>query len=106
VRFDDTKPEEGHTERNSPMPTVTNNTKRPLVVPLPQGKKLHLGPGKSGEIAANAVEHAALKKLAEAGEIEISLESSGASDAPGGPKFNRPGGGGAASGIKRRGGDR
>jgi len=89
------------------MPSVTNTTKRPLIIPLPRGKKLHLGPGKSGEIAANAVDHAALKKLVESGEVEISLESSGATGAPGsGGKHNRPGAGGASSGIIRRSGDR
>lgn len=88
------------------MPSVTNTTKKPLIIPLPRGKKLHLGPGKSGEIAANAVEHAALKKLVEAGEVEISLESAGTPGAPGGPKNNRPSAGGASSGIIRRSGDR
>ena len=87
------------------MPSVTNTTKRPLIIPLPRGKKLHLGPGKSGEIAANAVEHAALKKLVETGEIEISLESSGAIDTPGGGK-HRPTAAGPSGGIKRRSGDR
>jgi len=87
------------------MPSVTNTTKRPLIIPLPRGKKLHLGPGKSGEIAANAVDHAALKKLVESGEIEISRESSGVIDAPGGTKY-RTTAGGPPSGIKRRSGDR
>jgi hypothetical protein len=87
------------------MPSVTNTTKRPLIIPLPRGKKLHLGPGKSGEIAANAVDYAALKKLVEAGELEITRESSGAIDTPGGAK-QRTSAGGPPSGIKRRGGDR
>ena len=87
------------------MPSVTNTTKRPLIIPLPRGKKLHLGPGKSGEIAANAVDHPALKKLVEAGELEITRESSGATDAPGGAK-QRTYAGGHPSGINRRSGDR
>ena len=87
------------------MPSVTNKTKRPLIIPLPRGKKLHLGPGKSGEIAANAVDHASLKKLVEAGDLEITLESTGVIDAPGGAR-QRAFAGGHASGIKHRGGDR
>jgi hypothetical protein len=87
------------------MPSVTNKTKRPLIVPLPHGKKLHLGPGKSGEIAANAVEHAALKKLVDAGELEVTRESSGTSDATGDAK-RRTSAAGHFSGSIRRSGDR
>jgi hypothetical protein len=87
------------------MPRVTNNTQRPLIVPLPHGKKMHLGPGKSGEIAANAVDHAALKKLVEAGELEVTRESSGTVDTTGGAK-HRTSAGGHTSGIIRRSGDR
>jgi hypothetical protein len=87
------------------MPSVTNKTKRPLIVPLPHGKKLHLGPGKSGEIAANAVDHAALKKLVEAGELEVTRESSGTIDATGSAK-QRTSAGGYSSGNIRRSGDR
>lgn len=57
--------------RPTPMPTITNTTKRPVVVPLPQGKKLHLGPAKSGEVTAKALEHPPLVELVEAGTIEV-----------------------------------
>lgn len=87
------------------MPSVTNKTKRPLIIPLPRGKKLHLGPGKSGEIASNAVDHAPLKQLVEAGELEITRESSGPIEATGGAK-HRKSAGGHTSGIIRRSGDR
>jgi hypothetical protein len=87
------------------MPSVTNKTKRPLIVPLPRGKKLHLGPGKSGEIASNAIDHAALKKLVEAGELEVTRESSGTIDATGGGK-QRTSAEGHISGSIRRSGDR
>jgi len=53
------------------MKTVKNNTRTPVKVPLPRGKSLHLGPGKSGQIRDEAAEHPALKKLVEAGDIEI-----------------------------------
>jgi len=87
------------------MTTVSNKTKRPLSVPLPGGKKLHLGPGKSGQITSGASEHAQLKKMIEAGEIEILAE--GQRPADGGPEGKRghaqPG---RSQGIGRRGGDR
>lgn len=53
------------------MKTVSNKTRRPLSIPLPRGKTLHLGPGKTGQISSTAVEHPGLKKLLDAGEIEI-----------------------------------
>ncbi len=53
------------------MATITNKTRKPLSIPLPGGKKLRLGPLKSGEISPKAVDHPPLKKLIEAGEVEI-----------------------------------
>ena len=53
------------------MATITNKTLKALAVPLPGGKKLRLGPLKSGEIAPKAVDHPAVQKLIEAGEVEI-----------------------------------
>lgn len=65
------------------MKTISNKTQKPLSVPLPRGKTLHLGPGKSGQIASGADEHPALKRLIEAGEIEITWEGSGSPDVSG-----------------------
>ena len=53
------------------MKTISNKTRRPLSVPLPRNKTLHLGPGKTGQIASEAADHPPLKKMVEAGEIEI-----------------------------------
>jgi len=53
------------------MPAVNNKTHKPLSVPLPGGKTLHLGPGKTGQISAKAATDARLLRLVEAGEIEI-----------------------------------
>jgi hypothetical protein len=53
------------------MKTVRNTTPRPLAVPLPGGKALHLGPRKTGEIATQAAEHPPLVRLVEAGELEV-----------------------------------
>jgi hypothetical protein len=53
------------------MRTIQNKTRRPLRIPLPGGKFLHLAPGKTGQIADRAVERPAFKKLIDAGEIEL-----------------------------------
>ena len=53
------------------MTTISNKTQRPVRVPLPSGKVLHLGPGKTGQISSNAVEHPQLKALVDTGTIEI-----------------------------------
>jgi hypothetical protein len=56
------------------MRSVTNKTNKPLAVPLPRGKLLRLGPRKTGQISSDDVEHPPLKKMAEAGDIEIHEE--------------------------------
>ena len=53
---------------------ITNLTKKPLSVPLPGGKKLFLGPGKSGQINWKAAERPAVKKLIESGEVKVSQD--------------------------------
>lgn len=53
------------------MKTIRNTTHQPLRVPLPQGKVLHLGPMKEGEIGAGAEDHPPFKELVEAGKIEV-----------------------------------
>jgi len=94
------------------MKTIVNKTPLPLRVPLPGGKVLHLGPGKSGQVADSAVEHNALRKLVEGGKIEIQGEGSGSSSGDGsggGDSPHAPGGrsgGGKATNVHRRGGQR
>ncbi len=89
------------------MKTVSNKTQRPLSVPLPGGKTLHLGPGKTGQISYNAVEHPGLKKLVDAGDIEILKEGPRPADGAGGGKKGRRAVHGHASGSGiRRSGDR
>ncbi len=56
---------------------ITNKTRKSLSLPLPGGKKLFLGPGKTGQVSQKALEHPPLVKLLEAGDIET---------AEGGPK--------------------
>ncbi len=50
---------------------IKNKTKRALSIALPGGKKLRLGPMTTGQIAPKAAEHPPVKKLIEAGELEI-----------------------------------
>lgn len=89
------------------MKIIKNKTNRPLRVPLPRGKTVHLGPGKSGQVTTEAAEYARLKKLVDAGEIELVEESEG----DGGTGSGGGGGGGArhghgGGGVMRRSGDR
>jgi hypothetical protein len=89
------------------MKVITNKTEKPLSVPLPRGRRLYLGPGKTGQIASNASVHPPLKKLVDAGKIEIFDESSQSTTESGGGKSGRtwmPGHGSSIAG--RRGGDR
>ncbi len=53
------------------MKTIKNKTKKPVSVPLPHGKRLFLGPGKTGQIASKAAAHPPVVALVEAGEVEI-----------------------------------
>jgi hypothetical protein len=53
------------------MKTIKNLTYRPLRIALPGGKTLHLGPAQSAKVADAAIDRPALKKLLEAGEIEV-----------------------------------
>lgn len=51
--------------------SITNKTRGALKVPLPHGKALHLGPGQTGGLSPHDADHPPLKKLVEAGKIEI-----------------------------------
>lgn len=88
------------------MPSVSNKTHRPLSVPLPGGKSLHLGPGKSGEVAAAALGHGPLKKLAEAGDIEIVMAGPRSVDNATSGKKGRAWQGHTSAAGGRRSGDR
>ena len=69
----DTEPP-AHLDRPFPeteMASISNKTPKPLRVPLPQGKTLHLGAGKTGQVNAKALQHPPLLKLVEAGDLEI-----------------------------------
>ena len=53
------------------MRTIRNTTRLPLRIPLRGGKVLHLGPAKTGQVADDAVERGALRKMLESGAVEI-----------------------------------
>jgi hypothetical protein len=89
------------------MKTVSNKTQRPVSVPLPRGKTLHLGPGKTGHISSKDVEYPQLKKLIDAGEIEVLGEGPEPIDgAAGGKKRRTSMDGHTSGGGGRRSGDR
>ncbi len=50
---------------------IKNKTPRAITVPLPRGKKLHLGPGLTGHIGDKATEYPKFMALVESGDIEI-----------------------------------
>ncbi|MFT4648697.1 MAG: hypothetical protein ACI87O_003249 [Planctomycetota bacterium] len=50
---------------------ISNKTHRPLRVPLPGGKKLHLAANGKAKIMPKAAEHPAVLKLIEEGVVEI-----------------------------------
>ncbi len=85
------------------MPAVSNKTNKPLSVPLPGGKTLHLGPGQTGQIAARAAEGAALKKLVEAGELELVGDDSQYGAGASGARRGRGTGFPSPGGIRRTG---
>jgi len=63
------------------MKTVHNLTRAPLRVPLPGGKILHLGPGKTGTISDAAIEAPGVQRLIRSKSIEIvGSDEGGSSD--------------------------
>lgn len=65
------------------MKTIVNKTFKPLKIRLPGGKTLYLGPMKSGQISDQAAEEESLRKLVQAGEVEIQGEAAHATGAGG-----------------------
>jgi hypothetical protein len=56
------------------MKTILNKTNGPLKIRLSRGKTLRIGPGKEGQIATLDGERESVKKLIEAGNIEVVSE--------------------------------
>jgi len=53
------------------MKTIVNKTRRPLKIELSQGRVLRLGPAKEGQITTHDAERESLKRIVEAGDVEI-----------------------------------
>jgi len=66
------------------MRTIRNLTMRPLRVSLPQGKTLHLGPRKEGQVSTHNLDSPGIVRLVEAGELELLDETQGHAQAPDG----------------------
>ena len=66
------------------MKTIHNKTHKPLRIHLHGGKVLHLAPTKSGQISDEAVGEPSVRKLVEAGEIEIVGEDNAHLESAGG----------------------
>lgn len=84
---------------------IRNQTKRPLRVPLPGGKRLHLGPGGTGQVTPKALEHPPLKALLEAGDLEV-LEAGrkkGRASSSTSSKSNPSQSGGGGGGVRHTG---
>jgi hypothetical protein len=88
------------------MRAVTNKTNRPLAVPLPRGKLLRLGPRKTGQISSDDVDHPPLKRLVDAGEIEIHDEGHSPAQGGGGGRTEPTGAHHTTTTGGRRSGDR
>jgi hypothetical protein len=86
--------------------SIANKTQKPLSVPLPRGKTLHLGPRKAGRISSEAAEHPPLAKLVDAGEIQVFDDGpASVGGTGGGGKGRRSFHGHAGSSGSRRSGD-
>lgn len=83
------------------MKEIRNTTTRPLRVPLPQGKVLHLNPRSTGQVPDTAEEHPPFQKLVEAGEVEVLGEGTPENRHP--LKEERASGGAAGGGRPRAG---
>jgi hypothetical protein len=53
------------------MKTIVNKTHKPLKIRLHGGKVLHLGPARTGQIGDDAAGEPTVRRLIEAGEVEI-----------------------------------
>ena len=87
------------------MATITNKTQKPLSISLPGGKKLRLGPLKSGEISPKAIDHPPVQKLIKTGEVEVVEPAHKPRRGSGGTKGSLPSssGQGHGAGIRKTG---
>ena len=63
------------------MKSVINKTRRAIRIPLPGGKTLFLGLAGRGQVPDGALDRPAVRKMIEAGEIEVLEQDSRSVDA-------------------------
>ncbi|MGK0155139.1 MAG: hypothetical protein ACI9SE_002099 [Neolewinella sp.] len=85
---------------------ITNKTRRPIKVPLPEGKKLFLGPSKSGQVHPKAANHPPVKELLEAGDLELGKDDKKGSTSSDGSSSSSGNQNSGPTGNIRRTGDR
>jgi len=85
---------------------ITNKSRLPLSIPLPGGKRLFLGPGKTGQVSNKALEHPPLIKLLQAGDIETAVGGPKRKDGGTGNAWSSTGARHSGSSAKRQSGDR
>lgn len=84
---------------------ITNKTAKPLSLPLPGGKKLFLGPGKTGQVSPKALKHPPLVKLIESGDVETA-DGTRQKQGGGGKTLGSSNAGPKSTGAMRQSGDR
>ena len=62
------------------MPTIRNKTGRPISIHVFGGKKLHLGPGKLGDVSTQTTEMPSFRRLIDEGSIEVVGDTAGITD--------------------------
>jgi hypothetical protein len=85
---------------------ITNKSRKPLSLPLPGGKRLFLGPGKTGQVSPKALEHPLFVKLLAAGDIETAPGERNPMEGGGGNAEAYPGSRQHARGTRHQSGDR
>ena len=85
---------------------IINKTKKPLSLSLPGGKKLFLGPGKTGQVSPKALQHPPIVKLLESGDIEKSEGGNSNQDGSGSKQSQSGGTRHDGTGAIRQSGDR
>lgn len=65
------------------MKTIRNRTRKPIRIPLPGGRFLHLGPARTGQVTDDAVNRPTLQKLIANGDVEIVGDAMNVAGMPG-----------------------
>jgi len=89
------------------MKTLINKTRAPLKITLPGGKSVRLGPGKAAQIRDEDAAVDSIKKLVEAGNLEVHQGDVHTGSGAGGGGVHKAGGHGQGRAtFRQRKGDR